>query len=188
MKTPMKIALALALVTGVSAAALTLDGASARGWGNGGEQGQFFKGPRGGHGPMKLFAQFDVNKDQALTKDEITTGIAKKIADNDKDGDGAVSLEEFKAEWAKMTQELMVRAYQRMDRDGNGKVTTQELTEQASFMFDRMDRNDDGKIDKSDRPNKRMGKRGDGQRGEGRFHQGQAPWSPKGASEQAPQS
>ena len=181
MKNTVKIATALALIAGVSATALTIDTASARGWGNGQQQGQQFKGQRGGKGgPQAMLKTFDADKDGALTKEEITTGLTKKVTDNDKDGDGALTLEEFKAEWEKMTQERMVRAYQRMDRDGNGKVTTEELTEQADRMFERGDRNNDGKIDSNDRPQKRMGKRG-GQRGgkfqgqgqgQGRFQQG----------------
>ena len=157
-----KFALALTLIGGVSATALTIDNASARGWGNdGGYSGEQWGGKRGHHGKMghkgkragamKMFKQFDADKDGALTKDEITKGIESKISDNDKDGDGAVSLEEFKAEWAKLTQDRMVRAYQKMDRDGNGKVTAEELKEPALDMFERMDRNDDGKIDKDDR-------------------------------------
>lgn len=163
MKNYSKLALALALIGGVSATAMTVDSASARGWGNGndsewgerhhgkhyGKRG--YKGGRGGRGPAKFLEQFDANKDGALTKDELTTGLDKKIADNDKDGDKAVSLEEFKAEWAKLTQDRMVRAYQRMDRDGNGKVTAEELKGPATEMFERMDRNDDGKLDKNDR-------------------------------------
>ncbi len=157
MKNYSKIAMALALIGGVSATALTIDSASARGWGS--EHGQKWDGHhgkhdykrgRGGRGGAKFLQQFDANKDGALTKEELTTGLDKKIADNDKDGDNAVSLEEFKAEWAKLTQDRMVRAYQRMDRDGNGKVTAEELKGPANDMFERMDRNDDGKLDKND--------------------------------------
>lgn len=169
MKNVTKIALALALIGGVSATALTVDSASARGWGKDcAQKGERFKGPggmRGMGGPGKLFKQFDANQDKTLTKEEVTTGIAKKISDNDKDGDNAVSLEEFKAEWQKMTQDRMVRAFQRMDKDGSGKVTAAELQQQADRMFDRMDRNDDGKLNKDDRPKrgfKRFGSKGPG--------------------------
>lgn len=177
MKTVTKIALALALITGVSATALTANNAMARGFGGGDcgpQQGQGWHGQKGDHkggfmgkrggrgGPMKMFKDFDTNKDQALTKDEITAGIDKKIADNDKNGDKAITLEEFQAEWQTQTRDRMVRAFQRMDRDGSGTVTAEELKEPALSMFERMDRNDDGKIDKNDRRQKRgwFGKRG----------------------------
>lgn len=166
MKNAAKITLALALMAGLSATTLvTADPAAARGWGNDnyeqGERGWHKKGKRGGkRGGMEMFRQFDTNKDMALTKEELNAGLAKKIKDNDKNGDGAVDLEEFKAEWMRMTQERMVRAFQRMDRDGSGNVTLEEISEPAGYMFDRMDRNDDGKIDKSDRRSRRDGKWG----------------------------
>ena len=185
MKQVTKIALAVALIGGVSATALTFENASARGWNNNGqEQGQQFKGPYGGKqgrrgmGPAQHLKQFDANKDGTLTKEELTAGIEAKINENDKDGDGAITLEEFKAEWAKQTERNMVRAYQYIDPNGDGKVTLEELTERSERVFERMDRNDDGKLDESDRPEKRYGKRGgqkkglgEGKRG-GQFQQG----------------
>ncbi|PLW75033.1 EF-hand domain-containing protein [Cohaesibacter celericrescens] len=179
MKNFSKIALAVALIGGVSATALVVDSASARGWnGSGSEKGQQFKGRQGAdrHGDRgarggDIIKMLDADKDGTLTKEELTTGLAAKITDNDTNGDGAVSLEEFKAEWAKLTQDRMVRAYQKMDRDGNGSVTLEELSEPATAMFDRMDRNDDGIFDKADRPNRsdradRQGRNGKGMRGE----------------------
>lgn len=173
MKKSTKIALAVALIGGMSATALTASTAMARGgysgqdcgpeqsqgWrGHKGDHKGGWKGKRGKGGPAKMLKQFDTNKDGTLTKEEVTAGIDKKIADNDKDGDKAVSLEEFKAEWAKITSERMVRAFQRMDRDGSGKVTAEELKTPALEMFDRMDRNDDGKLSKEDRKSGRFGK------------------------------
>ncbi len=168
MKNFTKITLAVALVSGVSATALSIDTASARGWNDRGpQQGQNFMGPRGGFkggrrgmGPQQRIQQFDLNKDGTLTKEELTTALEQKITDNDKDGDNAITLDEFKTEWAKQTERMMVRAYQRLDPNGDGKVTLDELQQQTSFMFDRMDRNNDGKIDKADRPQQRMGNRG----------------------------
>lgn len=164
MKNASKIALAVALMTGLSATTLvSADPASARGWGNDyghkGHHGWHKKGMRGGmKGPMQLFKEFDTDSDRALTKEELDAGLTKKIKDNDANGDGAVDLEEFKAEWMRMTQERMVRAFQRMDRDGSGKVTLEEISQPAGFMFERMDRNDDGKIDKSDRRGGKWGR------------------------------
>ncbi|WP_198662922.1 EF-hand domain-containing protein [Cohaesibacter intestini] len=197
MKNFSKIALAVALIGGVSATALSLDTASARGWNDRGpQQGQNFMGPRGGFkggprgmGPEQRIQQFDINKDGVLTKEELATALEQKITDNDTDGDKAITLEEFKTEWAKQTERMMVRAYQRLDPNGDGKVTLEELQQQSSFMFDRMDRNDDGKIDKDDRPQQRMGKRGgrwgddDGRRGGrhgGRWQQGNMQQGPNG--------
>ena len=220
MKNTMKIALAVALIGGVSAAALSLDSASARGFGwnnDGPQQGQQFGGHHGsrgfkggarGMGPAQRMQDLDANKDGTLTKEELVASLEKKITDNDTDGDNAITLEEFKAEWAKQTQSRMVRAHQMFDPDGDGKVTLEELTKHSDFMFERMDRNNDGKIDQTDRPDPRqgrgqnmgqgrgqnMGQNGDqnwGKRGGGRFGPNanqQEPQAPVPPIAQAPQS
>ncbi|SNY92109.1 Ca2+-binding protein, EF-hand superfamily [Cohaesibacter sp. ES.047] len=177
MKNLSKITLAIALIGGVSATALTIDNATARGFERGPNMGQGYMGQgfmghgfkgRGGKGmmgPRGMFMALDADKDGTLTKEELTTGLEAKIKDNDTDGDNAITLEEFKTEWQKITQQAMVRAFQRMDRDGSGKVTLEEIQQPATFMFGRMDRNDDGKIDKSDRPNRGMMNKRGGPRG-----------------------
>ena len=174
MKHVTKLALALALVTGVSATAMSIDNASARGNNDGWQMGQQqnFHGKQGrghgmrrdggrGMGPMGMMLQFDTDKDGVLSRDELEAGLAKKITDNDTDGDGAVSLAEFEAEWMRMTRTMMVRAFQHMDRDGSGTITQEEIKEPAMFMFDRRDFNDDGVIDRNDRFN-RQGRWSDG--------------------------
>ncbi|WP_316861574.1 EF-hand domain-containing protein [uncultured Cohaesibacter sp.] len=140
----------------------------------GGGKAGFNRGPRGGQmgqmGPMggmgmaggfmgaggpqaggfMMLQQFDTNNDGALTKEELTAGLEKKITENDTDGDKSVSLEEFKAEWLKLTQPMMVRAFQHMDRDASGKITLEEVTAPVEMMFTFRDTNKDGKIDQSD--------------------------------------
>ncbi|WP_319531001.1 EF-hand domain-containing protein [uncultured Cohaesibacter sp.] len=198
MKNLSKFALAVALIGGVSATALTVDTASARGFEQGPKMGHGFMG-KGMMGPGGggLFKALDADKDGTLTKEELTSGLEAKIKDNDVDGDNAITLEEFKTEWQKITQQAMVRAFQRMDRDGSGKVTLEEINEPATMMFERMDRNNDGKIDKTDRPSRKfMGKRGgpDGNFGPGKGyrHHGQFQqqgWFQKGNfNQQAPQA
>ncbi|WP_119306779.1 EF-hand domain-containing protein [Cohaesibacter haloalkalitolerans] len=182
MKTASKIALAIALVAGVSAASITLNAASAGGWGYGGygwnnQQDGTWMGRRGGmrggmmgpggyvynraagpaFGGAMMLQQFDANKDGVLTKEEVDTGFAAKVTENDKDGDNAISLEEFKNEWLKMTQNRMVRGFQRLDSDASGKITPEELKSHADAMFAFMDSNGDGKLDQNDGPRRGMG-------------------------------
>nr|WP_319390207.1 EF-hand domain-containing protein [uncultured Cohaesibacter sp.] len=192
MKNLTKIALTVALISGASAMAMGVNTASARGWGNGPAmgtgmgpaQGQRFDGPRG----ILDLKALDTDKDGTLTKEELTAGLGKKITDNDTNSDNAVSLEEFKTEWMAMTKDRMVRAFQRFDRDGDGKVTLEEFSAPATARFDRLDVNNDGKIDNTDRQarqaqgprgnwGQRDGRWGGGPRGgqfqKGQFQQGQ---------------
>ncbi len=158
-----KIALTVALIGGVSATALSVNSASAKGWNNGRgmgpEQAQSFHGPRG----MLDLKAIDADQDGSITKDELSAAMGKKISDNDTNSDEAVSLEEFKAEWMAMTKNRMVRTFQFFDRDGDGKVTLEEFSDPAQARFDRMDVNNDGKVDSADR----QAMRGKGMRGKG---------------------
>nr|WP_319516046.1 hypothetical protein [uncultured Cohaesibacter sp.] len=189
MKNATKIALAVALVAGLSATSMAVHTASAGGWGYGWNNNQqdgnwmgrgggmmrggYNRGPRGGMmgpgmmgpgmmgggamGGAMMLQQFDANNDGALTKEEIDTGFDKKVAENDKDGDNAINLEEFKAEWLKLTQNRMARGFQFMDSDADGKITPAELKAHANQMFAFMDSNNDGKIDQNDGPRRGMG-------------------------------
>nr|WP_321483805.1 hypothetical protein [uncultured Cohaesibacter sp.] len=191
MKTVSKIALAVALVAGLSATSMAVHTASAGGWGygygwNNNQQGGnwmgrgggmmrggYNRGPRGGmmgRGMMRggmmgggfmggamMLQQFDANNDGVLTKEEVNTGFDKKVTENDKDGDNAINLQEFKAEWLKLTQNRMARGFQFMDSDADGKITPAELKAHADRMFAFMDSNNDGKIDQNDGPQRGMG-------------------------------
>ena len=181
MKNATKLALAVALVAGLSATTVAVHTASAGGWGygwNNNQQGGNWMGRGGGMmrggmmgpgmgrggmmagGPMSgamMLQQFDANNDGALTKEELDTGFEKKVSENDKDGDNAINLEEFKAEWLKLTQNRMARGFQFMDTNADGKITPEELKAHANQMFAFMDRNNDGKIDQTDRPQRGMG-------------------------------
>ena len=169
-----KFALTVALIGGVSATALSVNSASAKGWNNGRgmgpAQGQSFHGPRG----MLDLKAVDADGDRTITKEELSAAMAKKISNNDTDSDDAVSLDEFKKEWMAMTKDRMVRTFQFFDRDGNGKVTLEEFSNPAEVRFDRLDVNDDGKVDASDRKAmRRNGPRPDfGKRGFGSHHHG----------------
>nr|WP_321458163.1 hypothetical protein [uncultured Cohaesibacter sp.] len=190
MKNATKIALAVALVAGLSATSMAVNSASAGGWGygwsnqqdgnwmgrrGGGMRGGYNAGPRGGYmrggmmgagmmgrpgphfGGAMMLQQFDANKDGVLTKAEVNDGFDKKVAENDKDGDSAINLEEFKAEWLKMTQNRMARGFQFMDTNADGKITPAELKAHADQMFAFMDSNNDGKLDQNDGPRRGMG-------------------------------
>lgn len=69
-------------------------GSPAASAGGAGEQ----RPPGGGGGdPVAFFNRLDVNKDSMLTKDEVPERMRERFAELDKNGDGKISLEEFKA-------------------------------------------------------------------------------------------
>lgn len=140
----------IALAAGV-AGALTLGGAAGLAmaggsWNNG----------MGGHRMMgmQMMERYDANKDGKLTQEEIDADRTAWHGEFDLDKNASLSLEEFKALWLKARNEMMVREFQQLDRDGNGQVTLDEYKDPLSQMVANLDRNGDGALSRDDRPEK----------------------------------
>lgn len=117
------------------------------------------KGERGGRGWVRghrggeqraerLFERFDVNKDGVITQAEIEEVRAQDFAAADTDGNGEISLEEFKAAFMERSNDRMVRAFQFLDSDGDGTVTQAEVDAVANRMFNRLDRDGNGVVER----------------------------------------
>jgi Ca2+-binding EF-hand superfamily protein len=148
MKPATKITLAILAVAGLAAGA-----ADAKGWGD-----RMSRGP-GGPGAM-LFETFDADGDGAVTLEEARGVAADGRARYDADSDGSLSLEEFSGLHAEITRPRMVDAFQRLDADGDGIVTADEMDRPIARMGARLDRDDDGDIDSDDFGRMRDGRGG----------------------------
>jgi len=115
-------------------------------------------GRRGGRGMMmNLFEQADANGDRELTRAEIDGFRASLVGNADANGDGTLSIDEFDTAFRQLTRTRMVRAFQRLDRDGDGIIGAAEMDRPLERMIERMDRDGDGILKMQDR---RGGKRG----------------------------
>jgi len=163
MKHKTKFLAALGLVTG-----LAVSGYALTSYASGGEcerhagssYGQSRDGGKGSmhgkaHGMMEMMDRYDTNGDGALGKDEVLAERSKQFKTFDKNGDGQLDLEEYKALWADAMNKRMVRAFQRHDSNGDGKISEQDFNKQFARMLTFMDRNEDGKIDRDDMHQKR---------------------------------
>lgn len=109
-------------------------------------------GERGGRGMMgQMMEKVDANGDRAVTQEEIDTFRAATVANADASGEGDISLDEFETIYLEMMRERMVDAFQNLDADGDGVVTNAEMDKRFGNIVERMDRNDDGKLDREDR-------------------------------------
>lgn len=106
-------------------------------------------GPQGG--PMKLFAEADTNKDGKLDASEIAAYRDKMFTEANPSGKDGITIQDFEPWFWKQHREMMVRAFQRLDADGDGKVTKAEMEAAGDRMLSWLDRNDDGTYSLPDR-------------------------------------
>lgn len=125
-----------------------------------GRSGGHHGGP-GGHGMMFMMEQVDADGDGKVTRAEVESWRKQKLAAFDKDGDGNLSLAEFKPLFAEMMSQPAVRAFQRLDRDGDGKITEAEQMQPMDRMFAKMDRNDDDALEAGEMHRERRGRHGE---------------------------
>ncbi|HMA13265.1 MAG: EF-hand domain-containing protein [Bacteroidota bacterium] len=168
MKKTTKIAVALVALAGVAGAGLAAQAESRRAAGPGETQqayGMHHQGSHhghhgmrhgrggGGHGGGHMFRMletFDANDDGKLSQEEIDQARGERFGRFDADTDQALTLQEYEQLWLDAMRERMVRSFQRLDTDGDAKVTAEEFQEPFSKMVRRMDRNEDGVIDRGD--------------------------------------
>lgn len=126
-----------------------------------------FRGHHGGPGGRGMFGQIlekvDTDGDRSVTQAEIDAFRAAAVADADVSGEGDISLDEFETIYLDLIRNRMVDAFQDLDADGDGVVTQAEMDNRFGDIVDRMDRNEDGKLDRDDRV--RHGKKGQGRKG-----------------------
>lgn len=176
MKKTTKIAVAFVALAGIGAATVAAQAGSrwhggdegphrmmqqAYGGHHGGHHGDRFHGGRhgkgGGHGMFRMMESFDSDGDGKLSQEEIDGARGARFGQFDGDGDQNLTLQEYEQLWLDAMRERMVDRFQRLDADGDAKVTAEEFQRPFSGMVQRMDRNDDGVVDRNDFQRKRGG-------------------------------
>ncbi len=120
--------------------------ASYRGHGDGGERHHGFNRHKMGARMARMFEEHDLNKDGAVTQEEVDTRRKQKLEAYDADKNGSLSLGEFEKLWLDHMRSRMVDGFQRLDDDGSGNVTIEEYSAPFARIIDRHDFNKDGKI------------------------------------------
>lgn len=112
-------------------------------------------GKRGGFAMREvrreLIKQVDTNGDDKITQEEIDKAIADRLAKYDANKDGKLSLQEFDGLWSEIMRPAKVRAFQRLDPNGDAAIAKEELNDRFGKLVSRFDRNSDGALSRDDR-------------------------------------
>lgn len=128
-------------------------GRRGHGWGHHGGGYQMGMGGYGGRGGMMrhMFDLADADNDGKVTQAEIDKARDDRFAKYDANSDGKLTLDEFENLLREITRPMTVRAFQRLDPNGDAVITVEELSERTDNIVERMDRNNDGALSLEDR-------------------------------------
>ena len=99
------------------------------------------RGPRGGHGPHRFLQRVDANQDKQITILEYSAWFAEVDADDD----NFVTQDELRTHAQAKAEKRLAAKFQKMDADGNGAVSPEELRNYDP-KFDALDADDDGSV------------------------------------------
>lgn len=119
-------------------------------------------GPGPGSEPResRMLQMLDTDDSGGITMDEIAAEHGRLVVAADVDGDGALSVDEFRRRGHLFQSLATTTLFDLIDADGNGLLTPAELNAPSERWFGRYDANDDGVMDGDELP-----QRGDGRRG-----------------------
>lgn len=123
------------------------------GWGHHGGGYHMGMGGYGDRGGMMrhMFDLADADKDGKVTQAEIDKARDDRFAKYDANSDGKLTLDEFENLLREITRPMTVRAFQRLDPNGDAVITVEELSVRTDNIVERMDRNNDGALSLEDR-------------------------------------
>lgn len=136
----------------------------------GGEMADFVPGRRGGMGGEKMLARIDTNGDGLISKAENRAAVEARFARMDANGDGTIGADERgkgMGKWKRgggrrgggtESRHGAMHGGVKAVANGDGVITRAEFDAQSAARFAAMDANKDGKIEKSELPQR--GRRG----------------------------
>jgi Ca2+-binding EF-hand superfamily protein len=128
---------------------------------------------------QEMLETYDADGDGGVTQSEIDEWRANRLREFDTDGNGQLSLDEYRALWLDAMRERMVDQFQAHDDDGDAQVTADEFGERTSRLVMVHDRNDDGVLNLEDT----RGGRGGDRPGDAPQEDGGAPVQPGGSGQ-----
>lgn len=100
------------------------------------------RGHRPGGDPAKFIERFDKNGDGKLETSELPDKLRERMADVDADKDGFITVEELRAAHQKRAEQ----GFARMDKNGDGALSADEVDERRWEFIKVADADGDGKV------------------------------------------
>ena len=118
----------------------------------------------------EMFQELDANKDGSDSEDEYENR-PDRLARADTDGIGFLSAEDLLAAGDDRADRRVARMIERLDANDDGVLSQEEIEARRSpaGMFDRLDANNDGMVSEEEFADARIGHRGGGKRGHGKW-------------------
>ncbi|MAW87114.1 MAG: acid-shock protein [Phyllobacteriaceae bacterium] len=109
------------------------------------------RGMRGDGPGGRMFGRADTDNSGDISLEEFSAAMGGRILGADADGNGELTVGEVADAIIRMRAERRAqRMIERLDMDGDGKLTTAEIENRQKKIFALMDRNDDGKVDRDE--------------------------------------
>ncbi len=102
-------------------------------------------GSRGGFGLARFCAENDANRDGLVVRAEFDGTIAKRFA-SATNGAATMTADQYVRDEEQRFRERETRAFRRLDKDRDGKLTLAEFAATELKLFTRLDKNKDGMI------------------------------------------
>lgn len=139
------------IITAGALASLFLTGSAglvlADGWG---EHSRRDRGHDRQEHAMMMFGMMDEDGDKAVSEKEIADFRADMARRLDTDKNGILSANEMQKQKDVAREMMRERRLARYDANRDGKVSVEEFANARTPFFDRMDRNEDGKIERNE--------------------------------------
>ena len=100
------------------------------------------------------FDRLDKDGNGRVDQEEFKAGGEFLFARMDVDGDGVITMAELEEH---ERAERIAKRFERMDTDSDGKVTSDEFAQAGAKLFQRLDENEDGYLSKGELERRRHG-------------------------------
>ncbi|MDH5749627.1 MAG: EF-hand domain-containing protein [Rhodospirillales bacterium] len=108
----------------------------------------------------RIIEILDTNKDGKVSFKEITDEQGRMLGAIDVDGDGAVSVDEFKRRGRLIMSLRTTTFFDLLDANGDGKLSAEELAAPSQRWFNRYDENKDGALASDEIPSRSWARHG----------------------------